>query len=83
MKARTGAWAPGSRRVTATRPTARAATVSWRGGHLANFAGAAHFDMDATAKSVHVGRVPVKAAGISETTCRVRLSGVPVVAAGG
>ena len=27
----------------------------WRGGHLANFAGVAHFDMDATAKSVHVG----------------------------
>jgi len=80
VKARTGAWAPGSRRVTAT--TARAATVSWRGGHLANFAGAAHFDMDATAKSVHVGRVPVKAAGISDTACRVRLSGVPTVAAG-
>ena len=57
-------------------------TVSWRGGHLANFAGAAHFDMDATAKSVHVGRVPVKAAGISDTACRVRLSGVPTVAAG-
>ena len=54
----------------------------WRGGHLANFAGAAHFDMDATAKSVHVGRVPVKAAGISDTACRVRLSGVPTVAAG-
>jgi hypothetical protein len=37
--------------------------------------------MDATA-NVHVGRVPVKAAGISDTTCRVRLSGVPTAAAG-
>jgi phage-related protein (TIGR01555 family) len=31
------------------------AFLHWRGGHLANFAGVAHFDMDATAKSVHVG----------------------------
>jgi len=53
----------------------------WRGGHLANFPGVAHFDMDATAKSVHVGRVPVKAAGTSDTTVRVRL-GVPTAAAG-
>jgi len=47
--------------VTAT--TARAATISWRGGHLANFAGAAHFDMDATAKSVRLSGVPTAAAG--------------------
>ena len=57
VKARTGAWAPGPRRVTATRPTARAAAVSWRGGHLAS-RGVAHFDRDATTKSVHVGRRP-------------------------
>jgi hypothetical protein len=38
--------------------------------------------MDATAKSVQVGRVPVKAAGSSDATCRVRLSGVRTAAAG-
>ena len=48
--------------------------------HLPTSLGAAHFDMDATAKSVHVGRVPVKAAGTSDTACRVRLSGVPTAA---
>jgi hypothetical protein len=37
---------------------------------------------DATAKSVHVGRVPVKAAGSRDATCRVRLSGVRTAAAG-
>ena len=36
--------------------------------------------MDATAKSVHMGRVPVKGTRDRDMTYRVRLSGVPTAA---
>jgi hypothetical protein len=64
-KARTGAWAPGSRRVTATRPTARAATVSWRGGHQLSGCGALRHGCD---RQMWVR--PVKAASRGPATAR-------------